>query len=124
MQKYLLHRIRSFGFALKGIKDLIKNHPNAQIHLLATLIVFIVGIWLKITTTEGCLLVLCIVLVLALEAMNSAVEYLADKISPEQDLLIGKAKDIAAGAVLIAAVGAAIVGCLIFLPKLWLAFAQ
>jgi diacylglycerol kinase len=61
---------------------------------------------------------LCIALVLALEAVNSAIEYLADKISPEQDPLIGKAKDIAAGAVLIAAIGAAIIGSLIFIPKL------
>lgn len=120
MITYLQKRLASFKWAIKGLGDLFRNHPNAQIHLLATLIVLPLSIVLKLSILEWCLIILCIVLVLAMEALNSALEYLADKISPEQDELIGKAKDIAAGAVLICAIGAATIGCLIFLPKLWL----
>ena len=117
MIHYIKRRLASFGWAIKGIIDLIRNHPNAQIHVLATFMVLPLGFYFHLPPVEWGLIILCIALVLALEAVNSAVEYLADKISPEQDPLIGKAKDIAAGAVLIAAVGAAIIGSLIFIPK-------
>jgi diacylglycerol kinase len=118
MIHYIKRRLASFGWAIKGIIDLIRNHPNAQIHVLATCIVLPLGFYFNLLPLEWGLIILCIALVLALEAVNSAIEYLADKISPEQDPLIGKAKDIAAGAVLIAAIGAAIIGSLIFIPKL------
>jgi diacylglycerol kinase len=119
MLKFIRQRIASFKWALKGLKDLFTHHPNAQIHLLATLMVVPLAIFLQVSLVEWCLLILCIVLVMAMEAMNSALEYLADKVSPEHDELIGKSKDIAAGAVLLCAIGAALVGLLILGPKLY-----
>lgn len=119
MFTFIKQRLTSFLWALKGIKDLFSHHPNAQVHLLATLVVIPLSIFLQISTIEWCLIVFCIVLVIAMEAMNSSLEYLADKVSPEHNDLIGKSKDIAAAAVLITAIGAAIIGCLIFLPKLY-----
>lgn len=119
MFQFIKQRIASFKWAIWGIKDLVSHHPNAQVHSMATLIVVPLAYYLGLSVVEWCLIVLCIVLVLAMEAMNSAVEYLADKVSPEHDPLIGKAKDIAAAAVLLSAIGAAVVGLLIFVPKLY-----
>jgi diacylglycerol kinase len=119
MIKFIQQRLASFKWALKGLKDLFSHHPNARVHLLATIIVVPLAFSLKVSLVEWCLLILCIVLVMAMEAMNSALEYLADKVSPEQDELIGKSKDIAAGAVLLCAIGAALVGLLILGPKLY-----
>jgi diacylglycerol kinase len=116
---FLKARIHSFKWAFLGIKDLFWKHPNAQVHVLATLLVVPLGIYLQLGRLEWALLVLCIALVLSMEALNSAVEYLADKVSPEHDPLIGKAKDIAAAAVLLASIGAALVGLLILGPPLW-----
>lgn len=119
MLLYLKKRLTSFKWAIKGIFDLFKNHPNAQIHLLATIVVLSLSFYLKIAALELCLVLLCIGLVISLEAINSALEYLADKISPEHDELIGKAKDMAAGAVLIAAITTVLIGGIIFLPKIF-----
>ena len=120
MFQFIKGRLASFRWAIKGLGDLCSNHPNAKVHLLATLLVVPLSFYLQISLIEWCLMVLCICLVMAMEAMNSALEYLADKVSPEQDDLIGKAKDIAAAAVLLSAIGAAIVGGIILLSKLYL----
>ena len=116
MFNYFYKRLLSFYYAIKGILDLFAHHPNAQIHFVAALVVLSLSLYLQLPLTELAILVICIVLVISMEAMNSAVEYLADKISPENDPIIGKAKDIAAAAVLISAMGAAVVGSLILLP--------
>ena len=76
------------------------------------------GIGLKISTTEWIAVTGCIGLVLMAEGFNSSIEALCDKVSPEMDPLIGHSKDLAAGAVLIAAIAAAVIGMIIFLPKL------
>lgn len=119
MMGYFKQRIKSFVWAFKGIADLFRQHPNAQIHLLATVVVVPAIFIFDLSSVEACIIVLCIVLVLSMEALNSALEYLADRVHPQQDELIGKCKDIAAAAVLIAAIGAAIVGAIIFLPKIY-----
>lgn len=119
MIKFIQQRLASFKWAFKGLGDLFSHHPNAKMHLLASIIVVPLAFLLQVSLVEWCLLILCIVLVMAMEAMNSALEYLADKVSPEHDALIGKSKDIAAGAVLLCAMGAALVGALIFVPKLY-----
>lgn len=111
--------INSFGFAAKGILDLFKHHQNAQIHLGVSILVIITGFLLHISPTEWIALVVCMALVIALEGMNSAIEYLTDLVSPNYHPLAGKAKDIAAGAVLWAVMGAIIVGGIIFFPKLY-----
>ena len=109
-------RLDSFRYAFKGIADLFRHTPNARIHLFATCCVVIAGFFFGITRIEWCILILCIALVLAAEAANTAIEYLTDLVSPDYHKLAGKTKDVAAAAVLIAAIGAAITGIIIFVP--------
>lgn len=111
-------RIHSFGYAFKGIVTLLRNEHNARIHLCAAFCTVTAGWFFNITTTEWMMVIFAIGFVFSAEAVNSAIEYLADTISPEQNDLIGKAKDIAAAAVLFAAIAAAIIGCLIFIPHI------
>ncbi|MFK8008176.1 MAG: diacylglycerol kinase family protein [Saprospiraceae bacterium] len=112
-------RLQSFKFALKGIRLLFLSETNAKIHLAFTFLVIAGGLFFSVSWTEWCLLVLAIAMVLCAEGMNTAIEYLTDLVSPNFHELAGKTKDVAAGAVLIAAIGAAIIGCMIFLPKIW-----
>jgi len=111
--------IHSFRYAFRGLADMLRTQPNARFHLAASVVVAGAGFWLEISRMEWIAVVVCMALVLALEAVNTALEYLTDLVSPEYHPLAGKAKDAAAGAVLVAAIAAAVVGGLIFLPKLW-----
>lgn len=113
----LKKRIDSFGFAFKGVLELLKTQTNARIHLCAAVIVFISGYYFQITSTEWCLCIFTISAVLAAEAFNTALEFLTDLVSPDYHILAGKTKDVAAAGVLITAIGAAIIGLIIFLPK-------
>ena len=113
----LKKRIDSFGFAFKGIFDLLKTQINARIHLCAAIFVFILGWYFQITAIEWCLCIFAIASVIAAEAFNTALEFLTDLVSPDYHILAGKTKDVAAAGVLITAIGAAIVGLIIFLPK-------
>ena len=98
---------------------LVRTQHNARIHLAATAIV-VVGGWLsEFTTAEWMLLTLTIAMVFMAEALNTAIEFVADAAVPGQHPLIEKAKDVAAGAVLLTAVAAVIVGVLLFGPRLW-----
>jgi diacylglycerol kinase (ATP) len=111
--------VRSFGFAFAGIWSMLRRQRNAQIHTLLTILVIVFGVVLRVSREEWIALVLCITLVLALEALNTALEAVVDLASPHFHPLAKQAKDIAAGAVLIGAIGAAIIGGIVFLPKLW-----
>lgn len=115
-------RLQSFKYALKGIRLLFQSETNARIHLAFTLLVIAGGVFFSVSTTEWCLLVLAITIVLCAEGMNTSIEYLTNLASPNFHELAGKTKDVAAGAVLISAIGAAIVGCIIFFPKIWAYF--
>jgi diacylglycerol kinase len=110
--------INAFRHAFRGLADMLRTQRNARFHVAATAAVVAAGFWLDISRLEWVAVVLCMALVLALEAANTALEYLTDLVSPEYHPLAGKAKDAAAGAVLVAALGAAAVGGLVFLPKL------
>lgn len=109
-------RIASFKYAFQGIADLF-SQPNACIHLAVTFIVLICGFWLELLPWEWCVVALCIGAVLMAEAFNSAIEALADKVSPEFHPLVKRGKDLAAGAVLLMVFGAVAAGLVIFLPK-------
>jgi len=124
MLEYIKKRLKSFWWAFLGIIDLFRHHPNAQIHLVATIVVISTASYVGLSTIEWCIILLCIAGVLALEAVNSAIEYLADKISLKHDPLIGKAKDIAAAAVLLFAIGSVVIALLIFGPKLLLVWSN
>ncbi len=111
-------RWASFGHAWRGLQTLLATQANARIHAVATLLVVAAGLWCGLPPIEWCALVAAIALVWLAEGLNTALELLSDRVSPEDDPLIGKAKDVAAGAVLVAAIGAALIGALIFLPRL------
>ena len=114
----LKKRIKSFGYAFKGIASLLKKEHNAWIHCLAIVVVTTLGFYFHITPTEWCIVLLCFGMVLAAEGFNTAIERLVDLVSPERHPVAGDVKDVAAGAVLICAIAAAIIGCIIFLPYL------
>lgn len=109
--------LKSFSNAARGIVFLFKSEFNARIELIITGIVILTGFLLRISIAEWIIILLCIALVLALEGINTAIEIFADKLHPGFDTEIGKAKDVAAGAVLIASAVAAIIGFVIFAPK-------
>lgn len=111
-------RIKSFGFALKGIAILVQTQVNAQIHLFIGTCVILAGFYFSITPTEWILLILTMSAVLAAEAFNTAIEFLTDLVSPDHHPLAGKTKDVAAAAVLITAIAAVLIGLIIFLPHL------
>jgi len=111
-------RIRSFDYAFRGIKFLIKSQHNARIHLLATILAILLGYYLRIKQAEWIFITIAIILVWITEAINTSLELLANLVSKEHDDLIGRAKDVAAGAVLISAIGSVIIGILVFIPYL------
>lgn len=121
-QKFSIRkRINSFKYAFNGLWILIRDEHNARIHLFFAFLTIIGGFWFKISVTEWMILLITIALVFAAEFFNSAIEALADKISPEKDEFIKKAKDVAAGGVLITAIISVIVGVLIFGERLLIA---
>jgi diacylglycerol kinase (ATP) len=109
-------RIRSVKCALRGIQVMLVSQHNAWIHVIATVCVLAAGLIFGLTTAEWCWITLAVVAVWTAEALNTAFEFLTDVASPEFHPLAGKAKDVAAGAVLIAALGAVAIGLLIFGP--------
>jgi len=111
-------RFGSFKFAFHGLSSLIKNEHNARIHLIAALIAVIVGIILKISLTEWCILTIVIGLVFITELLNTSLENLADIVDPEWNAAIRKTKNYAAAAVLISAIVSVVAGALIFIPRL------
>lgn len=111
-------RIKSFGFAIEGIITFFKTQHNAWIHALAAITVVVLGFALKVNNTEWCLLAVSIALVFISEMLNTAIEFLTDIVSPDYNPMAKKVKDVAAGAVLISAIAAVVIGLIVFLPKL------
>lgn len=114
----LRQRMASFAPAGHGVLLLLRETHNAWIHSAATLLVIGGAWWLEVSRIDWLVLLLTLALVWLAEALNSALEYLCDAAVPEQHPLIGKAKDVAAGAVLIVAVFALVIGALVFPPYL------
>lgn len=122
MKKTLWRRLLSFRYAIQGIEDLVRTQPNARFHLVVSLVVIAAGWYTRLALWEWCVVVICIALVWAAEAFNTAIEYLVDLVSPQQHPLAGKSKDAAAAAVLLTSIGAAVTGLLILGPKIWALF--
>lgn len=118
--RYFKNRMRSFHYAFNGIAEMLKTQHNARLHLVAAGLAVFFGYFLRISATEWLFVVFSIGLVLFAEAVNTALEYFVDFVSPEKHEKAGKIKDLAAGAVLIAAITAACTGGIIFIPKLLL----
>ncbi len=111
-------RALSFRYALRGLRQLFAEEPNARIHAGVAIAVLLLALWLPVPARDFALLVLTIGMVLALEALNSALEVLGDRVSRERDPLIGRSKDLAAAAVLIGALAAAGTGLVVLGPPL------
>ena len=111
-------RLRSIKHAWAGLATMLADEHNARVHLAATVLVIILGTVLNIDAMEWLILIIVIALVWITEALNTALENLADHVSPEHNVLIGKCKDVAAAAVLIASACALICGAIIFIPRL------
>ncbi|MCH2199979.1 MAG: diacylglycerol kinase family protein [Flavobacteriales bacterium] len=112
----LRDRLKSFSHAFRGINSSLLSEHNMWIHMIAAVVVIFLGLFFNVTTTEWLILLLCIGVVLAAELFNTAIEELANAITKEQNEKIGRAKDVAAGAVLVVAITAAVVGILVLLP--------
>ena len=119
LKTFIEKRIKSFGYAFQGIGNFIRKEPNAWIHCTAVVVVTSLGLYYGISATEWCIVILCFGLVLMAEAFNTAIERLVDLVSPDFHPLAGTIKDVAAGAVLLGAIAAAIVGCIIFIPYIF-----
>jgi diacylglycerol kinase (ATP) len=115
-------RLLSFKYAFQGLAYLFRTQPNARIHLVTLMAVVGGGWFFSLSPSEWLAILLAATLVLSLEAVNTAIEALTDLTSPGHHPLAGTAKDVAAGAVLIAAIGAAVIGAIVFLPKISLFF--
>jgi diacylglycerol kinase len=110
----------SIGHAVDGIVDLVKRENNAKIHVISTLLVILVGLRLEFLAIEWLWISLAVAGVWVAELINSALEKLVDLVSPEEHPLAKKVKDYAAGAVLVMAIWAVFVFCLISLPHIWM----
>ena len=126
MRNFLKKRIDSFRYAFRGIGILFQTEAHGRFHILFGIFVIGAGFFFDITIIEWCLVTICLAMVIAAESFNSAIESTIDLVSPEKHPLAGKAKDLAAGAVLITAIGAIVIGFIIFLPKVlhWLGWLE
>ncbi|GIV98680.1 MULTISPECIES: diacylglycerol kinase family protein [Roseiflexus] len=117
--RWVQRRLRSFLFAFAGIGHLLRTQGNAQIHVVAGSVAIVLGFFFNIDRGEWLALALTITLVLAAEGVNTAVEAVVDLVTPGFHPLAKIAKDVAAGTVLLTAIGAVAVGVIVFLPRLW-----
>jgi diacylglycerol kinase (ATP) len=109
-------RLKSFGYAFAGIGFMLRTQHNAWLHLVATVVVVGLGAAVRVSPGDWRWLIAAICMVWAAEAFNTAVEYVCDVVSPERNIAVKHAKDIAAGAVLISALSALLIGAMTFYP--------
>lgn len=119
---YFRQRQNAFKYAFAGLYHLFRHEAHAKIHFIAAFLVLILAWVLGVTLLECSILILCIALVIGMEATNSAIEKLTDIATPEFSEKAGQVKDMAAGAVLVVSLASAIIGALIFIPKITLLF--
>lgn len=118
MEAMRMHHI-SFKHAFDGIIWAFRTQPNFKVHITLSLAAILIGIFLKVTFVEMTILVLTIVFGLGVEMVNTSIEAMTDLISTQHLQSAKIAKDVAAGMVLLTAVGAIIVACIIFLPRIF-----
>ena len=116
-ESFLLNRLKSVGYACKGAYYLLKTESSIKIQFIIAIIVTIAGFYFEISKTEWLFQIGFIGLVMSIEALNTAIEYVADFIHPEHHESIGRIKDISAGAVFIASVTAVLGAIVIYFPK-------
>lgn len=116
---FLINRLKSVGWAFKGALILLQTEASIKIQFAVAILVTIAGFYFEISPTEWLFQVAMIGLVMSIEGLNTAIEFIADFIHPERHDKIGRIKDVAAGAVFIAAISAVIVAIIIYYPKLF-----
>ena len=119
IKTFILARLRSIRHALRGWKFVLKTQKNAWIHSLAATMVFVLGFWLQLPTRDWAVLVLTIAMVFTAEFINTAIEAIVDLTTPQEHPLAKVGKDVGAGAVLVAAMAAVLIGLLVLGPPLW-----
>ena len=119
MKSFFVSRVHSFRHAFRGWFYALRTQRNAWIHSVVATVVLILGIWLRLSSTDWAILILTIAMVFAAEFMNTAIEAVVDLASPESHPLAKIAKDVGAAAVLVAALAAILIGLLILGPPLW-----
>ncbi len=118
MASLLKQRKKSFRNAFRGVAVVVRSQINFRIQLTILSIVIVAGVLLKVPLQGWIALIIAAAMVLTAECLNSAIEYVGDAVTTENNPLIGKAKDVAAGGVLLASVAAAAVGIAVLLPPL------
>lgn len=111
--------VKKFGYAFRGLRILFAKETHAKVHAVIAIGVIAAGLLLNISQTDWALICIAIALVIGAEAMNTAIEKLCDVAQPEKDARIRDIKDIAAGAVLLCAGIAVVIGIIVFGPYLW-----
>lgn len=114
----LRDRFKSFHYAAAGILTMLRSQHNAWLHALSTIVVTAAGLAFHLSRFEWCWIILAMMAVWTAEALNTAFEFLADVASPEFHPMVKCSKDVSAGAVLLSAIGAAVIGIIIFGPHL------
>jgi len=117
-RKYIKKRLNSFGYAFKGLGAAFWYEPNMKLHMVGAAEAIFLGWFFEINNAQWCWIVLAIGMVWMAEIFNTAVEKLTDLVSPEYNKLAGRVKDLAAGAVLMAAMTALVIGFLVFWPHI------
>ncbi|PCJ94953.1 MAG: diacylglycerol kinase [Flavobacteriaceae bacterium] len=118
-ENFIINRIKSVGFALKGALLLVKTEASIQIQVGLMIIMTAAGFYYNISATEWIMQVFAIGMVMGTEGLNTAIEKIADYIQPEFDDKIGFIKDVSAGAVMLVSIAASIVGLIIYVPKIF-----
>lgn len=114
----LYNRVRSFRYAFEGWWYVLRTQHNAWIHAIASIAVFVLGLWLRLPTRDWAVLILAVMAVWMAEFMNTALEAVVDMTMPNVHPLAKVAKDVAAAAVLVGAVGSVLIGLLLMGPPL------
>ena len=114
-----IRQLKSFQYAFQGVVFMVKTQHNSWIHCVAALAAILLSFYFRINRIEWLFIVFSIGLVFLTELINTALEALTDIVSPEKHEMAGRVKDLAAGAVLIAAITALIIGLIIFIPKIF-----
>lgn len=116
--KTIINRLKSFKYAVNGLWILVRDEPNSRIHVIAAAVAIFFGFYFQLNNHEWMAIIFAIGLVLLTEIMNTAIENVADFISPKYDVRIKRIKDLAASGVLVSAIVAVAIGLIVFLPKL------
>lgn len=118
-EPFVVNRIKSVGYAFKGLFILLKTESSIKIQFFIAVFVTAMGFYFKISAAEWMFQSICIGIVMGAEGLNTAIEKLADFVQPDFDEKIGRIKDVSAGAVMLVSIIAVIVGCIIYFPKVF-----